>query len=110
MGPKGQWSMLWRDPSIRKRVLIANALQWMQQFTGINALLSYGPAMFKQAKMDDQLDPLTCQVIITIFNLVATVLMMSLIDRFGRRTLLLGGAAGMFFFMSASTVLAYCID
>lgn len=66
--------------------------------------------MFKQAKMEDQLDPLTCQVIITIFNLAATVLMMSLIDRFGRRTLLLGGGAGMFFFMSASTVLAYSID
>jgi len=105
--PKGSWATLFLDPSIRRRVLIANGLQWMQQFTGINALLSFGPTMLTEAKLE--LDPLLGQVIITIFNLVATVLMMGFIDKFGRRALLLGGAAGMLFFMSTAAVIAYCI-
>jgi sugar porter (SP) family MFS transporter len=105
--PKGQWATLWRDPSIRKRVIIANALQWMQQFTGINALLSFGPTMLKTAELE--MHPFVGQVVITCFNLGATVAMISLIDKLGRRTLLLGGAAGMFICMSGSAIVAYCI-
>jgi sugar porter (SP) family MFS transporter len=106
--PKGRWITLVRDPSIRKRVIIANGLQWMQQFTGINALLSYGPTMFQQAEMP--LDPQYCQVIITVFNIIATIVMMFLIDKLGRRTLLLGGAAGMFVCMAASSRISYLIE
>jgi len=105
--PKGKWATLFRDPSIRKRVIIANALQWMQQFTGINALLSFGPTMLKEAKLE--IDPFIGQVIITCFNLAATVVMILMIDKLGRRTLLLGGAAGMFICMSGSAIVAYCI-
>jgi len=105
--PKGQWATLWRDPSIRKRVIIANALQWMQQFTGINALLSFGPTMLKEAQLE--INPFIGQVIITCFNLAATVAMVTTIDKLGRRTLLLGGAAGMFICMSGSAIVAYCI-
>jgi len=105
--PKGQWSTLFRDPSIRRRVILANALQWMQQFTGINALLSFGPTMLKTAELE--IDPFIGQVIITCFNLAATVLMITMIDKLGRRTLLLGGAAGMFICMTGSAIVAYCI-
>jgi len=43
------WSTLFSDKSILKRVIIANMLQWGQQFTGVNAILSYGPSIFHQA-------------------------------------------------------------
>lgn len=105
--PKGRWSTLYRDPSIFKRVLIANGLQWMQQFTGINALLSFGPTMLNEAKLE--FDPQLGQVFINLCNLASTVIMMGLIDKFGRRALLLAGAAGMLFFMSAAAVISYCI-
>lgn len=102
------WSTLWKDRSIWRRVLIANMLQWTQQFTGINALLSYGPAIFLNAGVP--LDPFVCNVIICIVNLLFTGVMMLVIDRMGRRRLLLLGATGMFVFMSLSAFLAWAIQ
>jgi len=49
-------------------------------------------------------------LIITIFNLLATILMMCVIDRFGRRPLLLVGAAFMFIFMVAAGAIAVLIE
>jgi len=83
-------------------------LQWMQQFTGINVLLSFGPSMFKSARIP--FSPLETQVIVTIFNLIATILMMSVVDRFGRRPLLLFGAAFMLIFMVAAGIIAFLIE
>jgi len=99
------FSTLWLDRSIRKRVLIANGLQWMQQFSGINALLSFGVSMM--AKVDLPMNPFQAQIVITMFNIIATVAMMSVIDKFGRRPLLLASAALMCVFMTASAAIAY---
>jgi MFS family permease len=63
--------------------------------------------MLKTAELE--MHPFVGQVVITCFNLGATVAMISLIDKLGRRTLLLGGAAGMFICMSGSAIVAYCI-
>jgi len=98
------WSTLVRDPSVLKRVLIASGLQWMQQFTGINALLSYGPSMLKEAHL--QMDAEVAQFIINCFNLVGTIMMMAVIDKFGRRPLMLLGSGMMFVFMVASGIIA----
>lgn len=102
------WSTLFLDKSIFKRVLIANGLQWMQQFTGVNALLSFGPSMFKAAPVP--FSPLVCQVIITVCNLIATCIMMAVIDTYGRRILLLVGAAAMFVFMTAAGIISVMIE
>mmetsp|Transcript_23915 Transcript_23915/g.80732 ORF Transcript_23915/g.80732 Transcript_23915/m.80732 type:complete len:294 (+) Transcript_23915:785-1666(+) len=80
----------------------------MQQLTGVNAILSYGPAIFQTAEVP--LSALACAVVTNSFNLVGTIVMMLVIDRLGRRFLLLVGAAAMFLFMSLSAVLAYNIS
>jgi len=98
-------STLWTDTSIRKRVLIANGLQWMQQFSGINALLSFGVSMM--GNVDLPMSPFMAQVVINLFNIVATVAMMAVIDKFGRRLLLLVSAASMLLFMLAAAIIAY---
>lgn len=98
------WSVLWTDKSIRKRVIIANMLQWMQQFTGINALLGQGPKLFAAAGV-----PMTgnqAGFFTSAFNLVGTIVMMIIIDKKGRRPLLLFGAVGMFVFMAAAGIVA----
>lgn len=99
------WSTLFRDPSIRRRVLIANSLQWMQQFTGINALLSYGPSMLKAAKLEMDIE--VAQFIINVVNLGGTIFMMFAIDRYGRRPLMLAGSSIMMVFMCLSAVIAW---
>eukprot|EP00450_Noctiluca_scintillans_P021179 CAMPEP_0194520284 /NCGR_PEP_ID=MMETSP0253-20130528/54194_1 /TAXON_ID=2966 /ORGANISM="Noctiluca scintillans" /LENGTH=561 /DNA_ID=CAMNT_0039364499 /DNA_START=34 /DNA_END=1719 /DNA_ORIENTATION=+ len=102
------WRDMWGQPSIRRRIVIANMLQWLQQFTGINAILSYGPPIFQSAGVP--LNPLQCAVLVNVCNLLATIFMTLVIDRWGRRTLLLIGASAMCLFLSAATWLAWEIE
>mmetsp|Transcript_17274 Transcript_17274/g.54583 ORF Transcript_17274/g.54583 Transcript_17274/m.54583 type:complete len:576 (+) Transcript_17274:3-1730(+) len=102
------WSIFWTEPSLRRRVLVANMLQWLQQLTGVNAILSYGPAIFQSAGVP--VSGLTCAVITNGFNLVATMAMMLVIDLWGRRMLLLLGAASMFVWLSMAAFLARALE
>merc|ERR1719329_1850167 len=85
------FSTLFVDPSVRKRVIIANMLQWGQQFTGVNAILSYGPAIFHVAGVP--IEPLQASVMVNFCMLLATIASMYVIDTWGRRFLLLLGGA-----------------
>eukprot|EP00931_Biecheleriopsis_adriatica_P050030 TRINITY_DN28954_c0_g1_i1.p1 TRINITY_DN28954_c0_g1~~TRINITY_DN28954_c0_g1_i1.p1 ORF type:complete len:587 (-),score=82.65 TRINITY_DN28954_c0_g1_i1:487-2247(-) len=102
------WSTLYNDPSIRRRVIVANFLQWGQQFTGINAILGYGPTIFKDAGVP--LSGLTCALLTNLFNFVFTCVMMYAIDKLGRRTLLLLAGVLMLFFMTLSATRAQMIE
>jgi len=95
------------DKSIRRRVIIAVMLQLCQQFTGVNAILSYGPAIFKDAGVT--LDPLLCGVLADFAQLIATIVSMLLIDTWGRRVLLLLGGGVMFVSMTFAAVLGKMI-
>eukprot|EP00411_Alexandrium_monilatum_P076721 CAMPEP_0175495974 /NCGR_PEP_ID=MMETSP0096-20121207/4065_1 /TAXON_ID=311494 /ORGANISM="Alexandrium monilatum, Strain CCMP3105" /LENGTH=550 /DNA_ID=CAMNT_0016797967 /DNA_START=1 /DNA_END=1653 /DNA_ORIENTATION=+ len=102
------WGVILRDPSLRRRVLLANMLQWLQQFTGVNAILSYGPSLFRSSGVP--LNELLCAVITNLFNVVGTLVMVFIIDRLGRRFLLLLAAACMGIFMGVSALLAHMIS
>lgn len=98
------WSTLWTDVSIRKRVFLACGLQWMQQLTGVNAIVGHGPKLFLQAgvPMDEHVAFFLTQA----FNLAGTIVLLLVIDKLGRRTLLLIGAVIMFVFMIAAGFIA----
>jgi len=102
------FSTLFTDPSIRRRVIIANMLQWAQQFTGVNAILSYGPAIFNDAGVP--IDPLQASVLVNCCMLIATIASMYVIDMWGRRLLLLLGGAVMFVSLGLAAILAKLID
>jgi len=99
------WTALWSVPSIRRRVIVANMLQWLQQFTGVNAILSYGPSIFQSANVP--LSALGCAIVTNLCNLGATVFMMLVIDKWGRRTLLLIGALSMAVCLALTAVAAH---
>jgi sugar porter (SP) family MFS transporter len=105
---EAQWSTLISDPSIRKRVVIANMLQWGQQFTGVNAILSYGPSIFNDAGVE--MDGLLAGVLVNCCMLFATIAAMMVIDKLGRRLLLLIGGAVMFVSLSSAAILAKLIN
>lgn len=96
------WSTLWTDASIRKRVIIANLLQWFQQFTGINAMVGFGPTVFISLGL--ALDANVANFIANGFNLIGTIVMMGVIDRVGRRPLLIAGAIVMLLTMGTAGV------
>ncbi|KAG6836088.1 hypothetical protein H0H93_011500 [Arthromyces matolae] len=67
-------------------------LQGWQQLTGINFIFYYGTTFFKQAGISNAF---IITIICDVVNTVMTIIGVQLIDRVGRRRLLLIGAAGM---------------
>ncbi len=69
-------------------------LAFLQQVTGINVFLYFGPEIFKQ--FGSTIDAaLLQQVVIGIANMVFTLLAIWTVDKIGRKPLLIVGAAGM---------------
>ena len=92
---EGSWKML-LAPGIKMAVFIGVSLAVLQQFTGIDAIIYYGPRIFEEAGFELS-EALGGQVIIGIINVVFTVIAIFTIDIFGRKRLLITGTTGMFF-------------
>lgn len=92
---KGSWKVLFRR-GIRLALFAGMGLAVLSQFTGINAIIYYGPRIMEEAGLQLS-DALGGQVIIGIVNVLATVVAILRIDKFGRKRLMLGGVTGMFF-------------
>ena len=68
-------------------------IAFFNQFSGINALLYYGPRIFKEAGLETS-SALLSSVGIGAVNLIFTLIGMSLIDRMGRKFLMRIGSWG----------------
>lgn len=92
---KGEWKALML-PGIKVAMIAGILLALLSQFTGINAIIYYGPRIMEEAglKLGDALGG---QVIIGIVNVLATFIAIWKIDNFGRKKLLNTGVTGMFF-------------
>jgi sugar porter (SP) family MFS transporter len=85
----------------RTPILLAVAIAMFNQLSGINALMYYAPHIFKMAGAAEG-SALAQSVIVGITNLVFTMLAMAVIDRFGRRTLMLVGSVGYIISLGAA--------
>lgn len=81
-------------PEFRAPLVIGVVLAVLQQVTGINVVLYYAPEIFKSAGMETS-TALNNTVIVGLVNLVFTVLAIWVVDRVGRRPLLLATSIGM---------------
>lgn len=79
------------SPQLRVPILLAFLVAFFNQLSGINAILYFAPRILGMAGLTD---PRLGQVGIGLVNLVFTMLGLWLIDRAGRRTLLLIGSIG----------------
>jgi SP family arabinose:H+ symporter-like MFS transporter len=82
------------DPAIRIPLLIGIVLAVLQQFSGINAIIYYGPKIFETAGIPSS-NALLFQVIIGAINLVFTIVAIKYADKYGRKTLLKYGLTGI---------------
>ena len=92
---KGSWATLFKKGT-RVALFAGMGLALLSQFTGINAIIYYGPRIMEEAGLQLS-DALGGQVIIGIVNVLATVVAILRIDKFGRKRLMQGGITGMFF-------------
>lgn len=100
---KGSWLVL-THKGIRTVVWIGIILAVLSQFTGINAIIYYGPKIMEEAGLKLS-DALGGQVIIGFVNVTATLFAIWKIDTFGRKKLMRGGVASMFVSLVAVGVL-----
>eukprot|EP00055_Hartaetosiga_balthica_P000726 m.137325 g.137325 ORF g.137325 m.137325 type:complete len:508 (+) comp11546_c0_seq1:70-1593(+) len=98
---------LFKDSLLTRVVLIGVMLQACQQLSGINAIFYFSGSIFKSAHVKDS-DIAT--VIAGTINVLMTVVSVFLIDRLGRRALLLWGIAGMTVFYSLLTISLHTQD
>ena len=81
------------SPRLRKPILLAVLVAFFNQLSGINAILYFAPRIFELTGLGKQA-ALLQSVGIGVTNLLFTFLGLWLIDRLGRRTLLLIGSFG----------------
>lgn len=82
-----------------KPILYAVLLAMFNQLSGINAIIYYAPRIFEMAGFNRE-DAFIQSVYIGLANFTFTLIAMNFIDRFGRKKLLLIGAAGMIVFLA----------
>ena len=92
---------LFTAPRARLPLIVGVGLALFQQVTGINTVIYYAPSIFEQAGMTS---PLLPTIGIGIVNVLATMVALLLLDRAGRRKLLLVGLAIMLFCLIALAV------
>lgn len=90
---RASWRAL-RHPSLRLVLTIGIVIGVLQQASGINAVFFYAPMIFEQSGIGTDAAFMQA-VLVGLVNLVFTLVAMAVIDRFGRRPLLVCGLAGI---------------
>jgi MFS transporter, SP family, sugar:H+ symporter len=76
-------------------VWVGIGLSIFQQFTGINVIFYYSSVLWQAVGFSEQ-NALAITVITSVTNILTTVIAIALVDRIGRRPLLLAGSIGQF--------------
>ncbi len=79
-------------------IILAILVAFFNQFSGINAIMYYAPRIFEMAGLD-RTSSLFQSVSIGFTNLIFTIVALFIIDRVGRKKLLLIGSVGMVFML-----------
>jgi sugar porter (SP) family MFS transporter len=89
-----RWSALW-SPAVRGSLFIAVGMTVLQQVTGINTIIYYGPQIFALAGSESHSSAILATFVLAIVNVIGTVVGILLVDRVGRKPLLYIGVTGM---------------
>ena len=100
------WSLFTGNPNFRRSVMLGVLLQAMQQFTGMNVVMYYAPRIFKLAGFGQDAQ-MWGTAIVGVVNVLATFIAIGLVDRAGRRPMLVSGFAVMALGMAILGILIY---
>lgn len=87
---------MWTEPGLRRALLVGCGLQMLQQFAGINTVLYYSPTIIQMTGLGGggNQTAILSSMVVAGMNSVMTLVALPIIDRFGRRVLLLGSLVG----------------
>lgn len=84
------------EPGVRRALFVAVVLAVMQQWTGVNSVLFYGSVILnEQVGGHTETAALGANVLIGLINFLMTFVAIALIDKVGRKALLIGSASSM---------------
>jgi sugar porter (SP) family MFS transporter len=76
-----------------RRTILGTSLQMMQQWTGVNFIFYFGTTFFQQ--LGTIQNPFLISLVTTLVNVCSTPISFWIVERFGRRAIMIWGAAGM---------------
>lgn len=79
-------------PRLRGALMVGVGLAVFQQLVGINTVIYYAPTIFQQAGFASASSAILATSVVGVVNVLATIMAILLVDRLGRRILLLGGS------------------
>jgi len=94
VGMDKRWGALW-TPNMRKALFVAVGFTVLQQVTGINTIIYYGPQIFALAGIGSDKNAIFATLLVAVVNVLATIIALVLVDRVGRKPLLYWGVGGM---------------
>lgn len=90
----GAWSEL-LQPVVKAALVVGVGLAVLQQVTGINTVIYYAPTIVEFTGVNSSAGSILAAVGVGVINVGFTILALRLLDRAGRRTLLMIGVSGM---------------
>lgn len=93
-----------KNPSVRLALFVGVTLAVLQQVTGINTIIYYGPKIFEMAGIASPSGSILAESVVGATNVVMTLVAIFFVDRVGRKPLLYAGLAGMFVGLAALAV------
>ena len=90
--PAGYGALM--ETAVRPALIVGIGLFFLQQLSGINAVIYYAPEIFAHAGFDSTKTQVLATIGVGVVNVATTVVAMFLIDRLGRRPLLVIGFLG----------------
>ncbi|KAJ1427437.1 Sugar/inositol transporter [Sesbania bispinosa] len=94
---EGVWKelFLYPTPAVRHIVIAALGIHFFQQASGIDAVVLYSPTIFKKAGLESVTEQLLATVAVGFSKTMCILVATFLLDRVGRRPLLLTSVGGM---------------
>ena len=87
-------------PAVRYALVLGVALAMLQQLTGINTVIYYGPHIFQLAGIASNEASILATALVGVVNVLLTLVAIFFVDRIGRKPLLYAGCTGMFVALS----------
>lgn len=95
---------VFKDRSVALALFVGVTLAVLQQVTGINTVIYYGPRIFEMAGIASASGSILAESIVGVVNVVMTLIAIFFVDRIGRKPLLYAGLTGMFVALAALAI------